>query len=51
MKLPHAGEASVAKSKIADYLLSLLHPYGRTKARFFIQHGFLPQIGKDLKQL
>ena len=40
MKLPHAGEAIVAKSKIADYPLSLSHPYGRTKASFFIQHGF-----------
>ncbi|MEK7815791.1 MAG: DUF6883 domain-containing protein [Pseudomonadota bacterium] len=40
MKLPHADRAVVAKSKIVDYLLSLSHPYGRTKAGFFIRHGF-----------
>ena len=40
MKLPHADKAVIAKSKIVDYLLSLSHPYGRTKAGFFIRHGF-----------
>ncbi len=40
MKLPHTDKAVVAKSKIVDYLLSLSHPYGRTKADFFIRHGF-----------
>ena len=48
MKLPHADKAVVAKSKIVDYLLSLSHPYGRTKAGFFIRHGF---SASDWKQL
>jgi hypothetical protein len=36
----HAEAAIVDLRKINDYLLSLTHPEGRSKARFFISHGF-----------
>jgi hypothetical protein len=41
-RLPDAERAIVAQSKIVDYLLSLSHPDGRGKARFFLSHGFSP---------
>ncbi len=54
MKLPHPDKAVIAQSKIVDYLLSLTHPYGRSKARFFIQCGFSsedwPKLEKALRK-
>ena len=41
-RLPNAERAIVASAKIVDYLLSLSHPDGRGKARFFLSHGFSP---------
>jgi hypothetical protein len=38
----HAEAAVVDLRKVNDYLLSLTHPEGRSKARFFISHGFKP---------
>jgi hypothetical protein len=35
-----AEAAVIDPRKINDYLLSLTHPEGRSKARFFISHGF-----------
>jgi len=40
MLLPDAERASVDRAKITDYLLSLSHPDGRSKAAFFMQFGF-----------
>lgn len=40
--LPDAERATVARSKLVDYLLSAEHPDGRGKARFFSAHGFSP---------
>lgn len=40
MKLPNYGIATVPKAKITQYLLSLTHPDGFSKAQFFIQFGF-----------
>lgn len=40
MKLPHAAKARVERKKIVEYLLSLSHPDGSAKARFFIRFGF-----------
>jgi hypothetical protein len=40
MKLPNRHEAIVPKEKVADYLLSMAHPRGRDKARFFERFGF-----------
>ena len=39
-KLPNAHRAEVAKTKVVDYLLSIWHPRGRAKARFFLGFGF-----------
>ena len=40
MKLPHATRARVDQKKIVEYLLSLSHPDGSSKARFFRRFGF-----------
>ena len=42
MRLPAAERASVAASKVRDYLLCSTHPIGAAKARFFGQFGFHP---------
>jgi len=41
MKLPNADKAYVEREKITDYLLCFSHPDGGSKARFFVQFGFL----------
>lgn len=38
--LPKADNALVEREKITEYLLSTVHPSGRTKARFFLSFGF-----------
>jgi hypothetical protein len=43
MKLPNYEKALVPKAKITDYLLSLTHRDGCTKAKFFMQFGFSVQ--------
>jgi hypothetical protein len=40
MKLPYYDKATIPPSKIVDYLLSVRHPYGRSKAEFFLKCGF-----------
>jgi len=40
MKLPNADRARVDREKIVEYLLSLAHPDGRSKAAFFARFGF-----------
>jgi hypothetical protein len=40
MMLPNADEVRVDQAKIVDYLLSLSHPDGRSKAAFFMRFGF-----------
>lgn len=40
MKLPNASQARVDESKVTDYLLSVSHPDGSAKARFFERFGF-----------
>jgi hypothetical protein len=42
MKLPNAEQAIIPESKIRDYLLSLMHRDGQSKARFFLRFGFVP---------
>ena len=39
-KLPNADKAFVEPAKITDYLLSLSHPDGKGKAKFFMKFGF-----------
>lgn len=40
VKLPNAKNALISESKIRGYLLSLSHPVGQSKARFFRGRGF-----------
>lgn len=40
MQLPHRERAYVPTPKLTRYLLSLSHPVGKSKARFFHAHGF-----------
>lgn len=40
MKLPNCEKAVVEAAKARDYLLSVEHPVGRSKAHFFIRAGF-----------
>ena len=42
MKMPNAHLAIVEREKIAGYLLNPEHPYGTSKARFFVAFGFTP---------
>ncbi len=48
MKLPNAKEAEIDRNKITEYLLSLSHPYGRSKALFFTSFGFQIKIWLEL---
>lgn len=43
MTLPYASQARVDQEKITDYLLSSVHPDGKSKAEFFTQFGFRPE--------
>lgn len=40
MKLPNYEQAIVPQEKITEYLLSLTHPDGKSKAKFFLKFGF-----------
>lgn len=40
MKLPGRDRAFIPERKLTAYLLSLSHPVGRAKARFFRRFGF-----------
>jgi len=48
MKLPNAHFAYVSKAKIDEYLLSPIHPDGKSKHDFFIRFGFQPNEGGKL---
>jgi len=40
VKIPNCYNADVTENKVLDYLLSLGHPEGELKARFFLRWGF-----------
>lgn len=40
MKLPEFAQATISEKKLTGYLLSITHPSGGSKARYFIRHGF-----------
>lgn len=40
MKLPNRKNAIIGKRKLTHYLLSLTHPEGKSKAKFFRKIGF-----------
>ncbi len=42
--IPGAESAYVDRSKVADYLLSMTHPDGRSKAEFLSRFGFTVEI-------
>jgi len=48
MKLPDIPNAIVPEAKITEYLLSLTHRDGRSKARFFTRFGFSADDWKAL---
>ena len=48
MLLPNAERASVDRAKITDYLLSLSHPDGSSKAAFLMRFGFKTEEGETL---
>ncbi len=50
MVLPGSAEARVDREKIAEYLLSLSHPDGRTKAEFFMRFGFRAEGWQELAE-
>jgi hypothetical protein len=51
MKLPHSERATISRRKLVDYLLSLTHPGGRSKARFFRRWGFTEENWALLAEL
>ena len=48
MRLPGIERAEVSEAKIVKYLLSTTHRAGKSKAAFFMAHGFDPQRCKEL---
>lgn len=40
MRLPNSKNAYIPEEKLLDYLLSEIHPVGRSKAKFFRKLGF-----------
>lgn len=48
--LPNAHEARVDREKIVQYLLSSVHPDGRSKAVFFERFGFRVEEWKTLAE-
>ena len=50
MRLPNGDRAAVDSRKITGYLLSVTHPVGRSKARFFRGLGFSETTAGDLER-
>ena len=54
MKLQSASEAEVPMAKIVRYLLNPNHRSGKSKARFFLSHGFTiedwPKLATALRE-
>ena len=44
-----ASEVIIEESKLRDYLLSIDHPVGGPKARFFLDHEFSRENPKELE--
>ena len=40
MELPNSKQAFIVPAKLYDYLLSTSYSVGKSKAKFFIDHGF-----------
>ncbi|MBI5214438.1 MAG: hypothetical protein HY960_01655 [Ignavibacteriae bacterium] len=50
MYLPNAENVVIAKKKITEYLLSDVHPIGRTKANYLKRFGFELQRWEILRE-
>jgi len=48
MRLPGIEKAEVSETKIVKYLLSTTHRAGKSKAAFFMAHGFDPRRWDEL---
>jgi hypothetical protein len=48
VKIPNVAQAIVPERKMTDYLLSLTHRDGRSKATFFLRFGFTADEWEDL---
>lgn len=50
MYLPDRERAYIPSAKLSNYLLSLSHPAGRSKARFLLAGGYRPENLEVLEQ-
>jgi hypothetical protein len=50
VKLPNYEKADVPRTKVIGYLLSLNHPDGHSKARFFARFGFSTESWETLAE-
>ena len=50
MKLPNRKNATIEERKLTHYLLSLTHPKGKSKGKFFRMIGFKETNIKQLEQ-
>lgn len=50
MKLPYRKNAVIQRVKLTDYLLSLTHEEGKSKAKFFRKIGFKETNIKEFEQ-
>jgi hypothetical protein len=48
LRLPNVERAKISERKIIKYLLSTTHRAGKSKAAFFIGHGFHPDRFEEL---
>ena len=51
MKLPNRKDAIIERKKLTHYLLSLTHPKGKSKAKFFRNIGFNETNIKKFEQV
>jgi hypothetical protein len=50
LRLPNRSRASVARRKVTAYLLSVAHPVGGAKARFFESRGYSVEVPERLEE-
>lgn len=48
MKLPDVEKAEIPEAKVVRYLLSTTHRAGKSKASFFMEFGFDPDLWQEL---
>ncbi len=50
MQIPNISQPVVPIQKVSGYLLSLVHPAGKSKAKFFISQGFSQENPGTLRE-